>query len=181
MSIREERKIKANLLVGITLTAHPVSVRQSCAWGVAHPPCAVEPQRVCLLHFAPPRLGADKVAAYPGSGDKHGGRAFCVGREARNFLYQKKADPFYLSSRWKAARLSALQRDCYWCQRCQKRPANIVHHLVPRTVNPDLELELSNLQSVCSTCHEQVHPEKGASKNPGKQPDLTGIRVITMK
>lgn len=40
---------------------------------------------------------------------------------------------------------------------------------------------MDNLQSVCVICHEQVHPEKGASKNPKKQPDLTGIRVISIK
>jgi len=126
-----------------------------------------------------PQHDADKVAAHLGLGDERGGRAFC-GREAR-ILSKKQADPFYLSQPWKAIRVAALQRDHYWCQRCQKRPAKIVHHLIPRTVDQSLELELDNLQSVCVICHEQVHPEKGASKQPKKQPDLTGIRVISIK
>ena len=83
----------------------------------------------------------------------------------------KQSDPFYHSSAWLAVRKNALLRDHEICQIClrafqaglmrEPRRATIVHHLIPHTERPDLELDLQNLQSVCAICHNQEHPEKG--------------------
>ena len=58
---------------------------------------------------------------------------------------------------WQRVRLEALKRDCYLCQMClaQQRvtPAKDVDHIQPISVRPDLRLELSNLQSLCRSCH----------------------------
>ena len=37
--------------------------------------------------------------------------------------------------------------------------AQIVHHVIPITVRPDLSLERSNLQSLCRRCHSRIHGE----------------------
>lgn len=50
------------------------------------------------------------------------------------------------------------------CVECQKhgrvRAATEVHHIVPIVRAPHLRLELSNLVSVCRSCHEEL--ERGA-------------------
>ena len=35
-----------------------------------------------------------------------------------------------------------------------------MHHIIPRSERPDLELVLENLISLCADCHEVRHPEK---------------------
>jgi len=83
----------------------------------------------------------------------------------------KKNDPFYTSAAWRAVREQALLRDHYICQKClQKveagrmlRPhdATMVHHKKPRQLYPELELDLDNLESLCDSCHNEEHPERG--------------------
>ena len=83
----------------------------------------------------------------------------------------KKNDPFYTSAAWRAVREQALLRDHYICQKCLKRaemgklftphPATMVHHIKPRQLFPELELELDNLESLCDACHNEEHPERG--------------------
>ena len=77
----------------------------------------------------------------------------------------------------------ALQRDHYWCQRCGRRAATTVHHIIPREERPALALDLDNLQSICPQCHNQLHPEKGAKncKAPPKAGLPADIRVIEIK
>lgn len=94
--------------------------------------------------------------------------------------YPKKREAFYGTGRWKALRKAALIRDHYWCVRCRRRPATTVHHVIPRTERPDLEMELDNLESLCPQCHEQVHPDRGGKKNQGVRETPGAIRVIVI-
>ena len=102
----------------------------------------------------------------------------------------KKSDPFYHRKEWKRIRKQALQRDGGMCQDCmdrmrietgfKPRRATMVHHIIPRSERPDLELCLENLRSLCDKCHEKRHPEK-RSKTRRKAPEKTGkhqMRVI---
>lgn len=92
--------------------------------------------------------------------------------------YEKKADPFYLSGPWRAARLAVLERDLYICQEClrrverglQLRPrhATMVHHIKPRKLYPELELAYSNLESLCNICHERMTPERREKQTAGE-------------
>lgn len=88
----------------------------------------------------------------------------------------KKVDPFYKSAAWLAFRIRILQRDYYWCQVCNKRFANTVHHKIPRTERPDLALDEDNCESICAICHNQEHPEKGR-KGQRKKEAPEGVRV----
>lgn len=82
----------------------------------------------------------------------------------------KESDPFYHRKEWKRIRAMALQRDGGMCRDCMDRMksktgfrphrATMVHHIIPRSERPDLELQLDNLISLCADCHEKRHPEK---------------------
>lgn len=97
--------------------------------------------------------------------------------------WHKETDPFYLTDTWRALRTMILQRDHYRCQRCKKRWAVIVHHIIPRKERPDLALSPDNLESVCEQCHNQLHPEKGQKRSRrASAADLPeGVRVIVIK
>lgn len=103
--------------------------------------------------------------------------------------YDKKADPFYLSPAWRAAREQALLRDGYICQECLRRyrmgtlnraqpgRAVVVHHIIPRALAPERALDLSNLESLCDACHNQMHPERGFRRRERPQ-DARRVIVI---
>lgn len=71
---------------------------------------------------------------------------------------------FYKSGIWEDKREEILKRDNYECQRCKDKSgfakAEIVHHIKHLRDYPELALVDDNLKSVCSTCHNQLHPEK---------------------
>ena len=60
-------------------------------------------------------------------------------------------------SEWNRVRKQALQRDRFLCLHCLAANRVIlaidVDHIVPVTVRPDLRLDLTNLQSLCRSCH----------------------------
>lgn len=100
----------------------------------------------------------------------------------------KKNDPFYTSAAWRNLREQALIRDHYECQQCLKlmemgkmiRPhrATMVHHIKPRELFPALELDLDNLVSLCDSCHNREHPERGFK--PEKKAMLDGKQRCVM-
>ncbi|MBO4794300.1 MAG: HNH endonuclease [Deltaproteobacteria bacterium] len=100
----------------------------------------------------------------------------------------KKADPFYTHGPWLILRRQALIRDHYLCQKClrrvdmglQLRPraATMVHHIVPRSLRPDLELNLDNLESLCDACHNEEHPERGFKRE--RKEALSDRRCVTV-
>lgn len=85
----------------------------------------------------------------------------------------KQVNPFYRSRAWLRCRLLALQRDHYLCQPCYRggkfTAANTVHHIEALEKRPDLALELSNLESICPSCHNKEHPEKGRGEKVEEQ------------
>ncbi len=92
----------------------------------------------------------------------------------RLFVFQKEKDmikesnPFYESPRWKHKRQQILKRDGYMCQICKRygriREAAEVHHIQHLEDRPDLALDNDNLISLCRTCHNRQHPEKGRDR-----------------
>ena len=75
---------------------------------------------------------------------------------------------FYHTARWQAKRKDILRRDRKQCRMCRDKgrytPATTVHHLKHLREYPELALTDDNLISLCSECHELVHPEKHQSK-----------------
>ena len=86
----------------------------------------------------------------------------------RHQLYNKykrdqEAKQFYNSDPWETARTLALIRDFYLCQECLKnkiiRAYDVVHHIKPRRLFPQLALVLSNLICLCHACHNKIENE----------------------
>lgn len=109
----------------------------------------------------------------------------------------RETDPFYTSGAWLRIRDLALRRDhgyCVWCRRAgyaardahgRRVPvrATLVHHIIPRSERPDLELVLENLVSLCARCHDEAHPEKHAGMTGKKDavPEIAkGIAVARL-
>ena len=75
----------------------------------------------------------------------------------------KKANPFYLSKKWKATRLIVLRRDRYICALCGAKclgkakglPTPQVDHIQELKTHPHLAYELSNLRVLCKPCHSK--------------------------
>ena len=80
---------------------------------------------------------------------------------------QKYAEQFYKSTAWQNIQRIAMQRDRFLCVECMKAgritPAALVHHIKPITrqnINdPEITLNLDNLEAVCVQCHADLHPK----------------------
>ncbi|MBR6989633.1 MAG: HNH endonuclease [Bacteroidaceae bacterium] len=73
------------------------------------------------------------------------------------------------SVRWKRLRREKLMQSA-WCERCRRNDgrlvaATCVHHITPvetaatRTEKERLMFSIGNLQSLCNSCHAEVHKE----------------------
>ena len=86
------------------------------------------------------------------------------------------SDTFYKSKEWRTLRVHALRRDGYCCTVCRAsvrmKGASRVDHIVTRKARPDLALTLSNLRTLCVSCDNKRHSEKG-----GNQHDRPAIAV----
>ena len=58
--------------------------------------------------------------------------------------------------------------------------AELVHHMIPLEERPDLALDLDNLRSLCSECHNRRHPEKGRQAARPAEDGSHTMRVITV-
>lgn len=57
-------------------------------------------------------------------------------------------------------RLKALERDQYKCTICQSHDSLVVHHIDHSGQSENPNNELSNLQTLCRSCHSKVHAEE---------------------
>lgn len=75
----------------------------------------------------------------------------------------------YTSVKWKKFRASILRRDGYRCKICARYgrmvPATEVHHIKHTDEYPELVYDPQNLVSLCKSCHNRQHPEKGGEKS----------------
>ena len=86
-----------------------------------------------------------------------------------------KRDPLYTTRAWRQLRLRVLARDGYVCQMnlpgCVGN-ASHVDHIVPRAVDPDLVMTLSNLRAACHVCNEAEGGRLGAERARQSQPTV---------
>lgn len=70
---------------------------------------------------------------------------------------KKKYNGFYQSQKWKELRYIALRNSDGRCQCCGAKASDGVQlhvdHILPRSIYPKLELNLDNLQILCSDCN----------------------------
>lgn len=75
------------------------------------------------------------------------------------------AETFYKGQQWKACREIAMKKAGGLCENCLKdgriKAAVVVHHIIPITpeniTNPEITLNLANLQALCTDCHAAIH------------------------
>lgn len=80
---------------------------------------------------------------------------------------------FYARKAWRNLRFSFLMEHPL-CVRCKEEgnlvTATVVDHIIPRKDRPDLELEWSNLQALCESCHNSKSGREGrGGQNPKNQ------------
>lgn len=82
----------------------------------------------------------------------------------KSLIQHNNIKAFYNSGLWEEVRSKALERDNNECQKCKAKglygQAQCVHHKEHVKKRPDLALTLSNLISLCNSCHDEEHPEK---------------------
>jgi len=59
------------------------------------------------------------------------------------------------SKRWKALRQQALRRDGWKCVACKAVGRLEVDHILPVRTHPELAFDLTNLQTLCASCHSR--------------------------
>ncbi len=81
----------------------------------------------------------------------------------------RKPDAFYTSPEWRELRIYVLRRDRWRCVLCGRavhhKGMARVDHIRPRREAPELAMEATNLRTLCPTCDNQRHAEKG--RKPG--------------
>lgn len=72
---------------------------------------------------------------------------------------------FYKSREWQKVRVNALRRDGFRCTICgadvRAKGSNRVDHIEPVKARPDLALRLDNVRTLCASCDNMRHSEKG--------------------
>lgn len=73
----------------------------------------------------------------------------------------KPTNPFYLTLKWKRKRKKILRRDEYLCQESRRfgrtESAEVVHHIYPIELYPELAFEDWNLISLSNCSHNSMH------------------------
>jgi 5-methylcytosine-specific restriction endonuclease McrA len=76
-------------------------------------------------------------------------------------------NPFYNSREWRVMRFRVLHRDGYKCVICgsnvRGKGLSRVDHIKPLKKFPELSLVLSNLRTLCVSCDNKNHSEKGGA------------------
>ena len=105
-------------------------------------------------------------------------------RKKYNRTYNQRRNPeytaFYHSKDWKATSKAKLSAAGWKCEARLEGCTGLaveVHHIKPIRTDEGwaLRLEWSNLEAVCTACHNGRHPEKGKRK---RDPNVLDMREI---
>lgn len=88
----------------------------------------------------------------------------------------------YKTQRWRRLREAALTRDSHTCQRHLRMTGenvygNIVHHIISIEEDESKAFDLDNLETVCASCHNKDHPEKGMNKTKVAKKNKRNLRI----
>lgn len=72
-----------------------------------------------------------------------------------NPLTGSKNGNYKHGNEWKCLRKKIFERDDYTCQICgyKEEEIMVVDHILPKSIFPELEFDLLNLQTLCPNCH----------------------------
>ena len=79
-------------------------------------------------------------------------------KKAKKLQFKSVGDGFYTSKEWRRLRyrvLRSYKAQCMCCGESPKKHGIVLHvdHIKPRSKNPELELDISNLQILCEACN----------------------------
>lgn len=77
-----------------------------------------------------------------------------------NFVIDSSERKQGLQSRWLRVKRAAFERDGYKCQICGSQKYLCGHHVKERAQYPELAYEVSNIITLCKSCHAKQHPGK---------------------
>lgn len=90
---------------------------------------------------------------------------------------RKHGAAVYRSPQWAALRLLAKRRDGWRCVKCGARSRLEVDHIKPVRTHPELSFDLTNLQTLCATCHSRkTRVEIGLA--PNDEPERAAWREL---
>ncbi len=75
----------------------------------------------------------------------------------------KQKDRFYDRRDWKRLRLVIIAKRPI-CERCDRKPSEVVHHKLRRKDRPDLAFDPDNLEALCIGCHNAESQAEGAAQ-----------------
>lgn len=67
--------------------------------------------------------------------------------------YDRYGAAIYRTQQWKVVRLEAKRRDRFRCVECRAVGRLEVDHIKPIRSHPELAFDLTNLQTLCASCH----------------------------
>lgn len=91
--------------------------------------------------------------------------------ELKKLIKDDQVFKFYHWKEYKRLRHITKRRDNNECQVCKRRGKHssygACHHLKEVKDYPELALRLDNVEIVCKTCHNELHPEKFGDRESG--------------
>lgn len=91
-----------------------------------------------------------------------------------------KPHPVYHSKRWRFVRSLVLRRDHYHCVKCGIDVSGLgqarVDHIKPLKAYPHLAFDMANLRTLCASCDNQSHREKGQGKGSTERNERFVVR-----
>jgi len=97
--------------------------------------------------------------------------------------YDRHSKAVLRSERWKAVRLQAKRRDGWKCVACGVTGRLEVDHIIPVRAAPERAFDLTNLQTLCVSCHSRkTRVEVGMGEvNPAREAWKEAVAALTAK
>lgn len=97
--------------------------------------------------------------------------------------YDRHSKAVLRSERWKAVRLQAKRRDGWKCVTCGAAGRLEVDHIIPVRTAPERAFDLTNLQTLCVSCHSRkTRVEVGMGEvNPAREAWKEAVAALTAK
>jgi 5-methylcytosine-specific restriction endonuclease McrA len=99
-----------------------------------------------------------------------------------DFTKREIRQAFYNTAEWKALRKYVLSIEPL-CRRCKVEnklvPASVVDHIIDISDNPDIRLDVNNLQPLCKSCHSSKTIKKLLKSE--NSPNITRKKQNTFK
>jgi hypothetical protein len=91
-------------------------------------------------------------------------RKYFVGEKASSWkggVFRSKERLLRASPEWRLMRKRVFERDDWTCQECKQTGGQLhPHHIIPKSLRPDLTFEIENVITLCYNCHIKTGKHK---------------------